>query len=465
VKKMRNWRETVSGCPAALSVALLAILAGLTCQSAKRPSVPVVSGPDAGVAGMPLTFKATSEDPDGDSVAFMFDWGDTTTKVWTDFVQSGETISVNHTFADSGRYSVRARVKNTGNQTGDWSSQLEVRVLDAGLGYPDSLIGNLWAPNPWKSTFMSIVVSRDGKHLYISSLNDSSVYAMRTNDGVPADTVLVGYTPRGMCLSPDGRYLYVAVCGESVVAVIRTEDNQLVDRVPVGGEPRNVAITPDGEHVYVVVPDPDSVIVFRTSDDSMVARLRIGSSPYAVRVAPDGGSAWVTTSGNSVKVINTATNTLSGQVRLRHCGIGIAFSSDSQAAYVGEGEDTIAVISTASESVMGRIHSPSFALDIEVTPDGRFATVACDAPGGAPVLDLADYLLIGYLETGMPAASAVAISPDGNRAYVAVMSSGIYAFSRRGFRACSPESDPLPKPGRCAGSNPNPQLSSPLGQR
>jgi hypothetical protein len=45
---MRNWRETVNGWPVALNVALLATLAGLTCNPfAKKPSVPVVMEPDA----------------------------------------------------------------------------------------------------------------------------------------------------------------------------------------------------------------------------------------------------------------------------------------------------------------------------------------------------------------------------------------------------------------------------------
>lgn len=47
---MKSWRENVNGLPVALSVAVLAIVAGLTCQSAKRPSEPVVMGPEGRAA-------------------------------------------------------------------------------------------------------------------------------------------------------------------------------------------------------------------------------------------------------------------------------------------------------------------------------------------------------------------------------------------------------------------------------
>ena len=47
MKTMKRWREKVNGRPVALSVALLAILAGLTCNPfAKKLSVPVGTGPE-----------------------------------------------------------------------------------------------------------------------------------------------------------------------------------------------------------------------------------------------------------------------------------------------------------------------------------------------------------------------------------------------------------------------------------
>jgi hypothetical protein len=58
----------------------MVVLLGAKCSLFnKAPTVPAVTGPAQGVAGVPVTFKATATDPDGDSIAFQFDWGDTTT--------------------------------------------------------------------------------------------------------------------------------------------------------------------------------------------------------------------------------------------------------------------------------------------------------------------------------------------------------------------------------------------------
>jgi hypothetical protein len=62
-----------------LLAAAVCVLLGAKCSLFnKAPSVPVVTGPTQGVAGVPVEFKATATDPEGDSIAFAFDWGDNT---------------------------------------------------------------------------------------------------------------------------------------------------------------------------------------------------------------------------------------------------------------------------------------------------------------------------------------------------------------------------------------------------
>ncbi len=97
-----NWTLARIG-KTALTFAAAAIgaaaLMGSSCNlTDKAPTVPVISGPSSGVVGVPVTFKAMATDPDGDSVAFELDWGDTTTPAWSNFIASGETISVQHTY-------------------------------------------------------------------------------------------------------------------------------------------------------------------------------------------------------------------------------------------------------------------------------------------------------------------------------------------------------------------------------
>lgn len=57
-------------------------------------------------------FIATAEDPDGDDLKYVFDWGDSTETI-TDYFESGSIINVTHSYTDPGVYSVRVHVVNT----------------------------------------------------------------------------------------------------------------------------------------------------------------------------------------------------------------------------------------------------------------------------------------------------------------------------------------------------------------
>lgn len=421
---MRNWRENVNGWPVALSVALLAMLAGLTCQSAKRPSVPVVIGPSTGVAGMPLTFRATSEDPNGDSVAFMFDWGDTASQVWTSLVLSGETISAPHTYADSGNYAVKARAKNDGGAESDWSGTFALPVHGRGAGYPDSLVGAAWLPRTW---MRSIALSPDGRKLYATS-GESLVYVMRTTDFVVTDSVSVGYLPWVVRPSPDGEYVYVLVQGDDSLVVLRSSDLGVISKVGVGPRSWDAGVTPDGALVYVTSADNDSVLVIRTSDRVIVARIRANISPAGLAIAPDGHTVYVAC-GDVLDAIDVASNTISSRIPLPAGGICVAVSPDGSAAYVGCGGGTIAVVSTTADTVLATFACSNSPSGITITPDGQYAVVCNDESPGPPVFRLDYNLKVGLMNCGWPVYAA-AISSDGGVAFVSVIMEGIFVFTR-----------------------------------
>jgi hypothetical protein len=71
-------------------------------QAPDRAAVP--SGPTTGLVDSVLTFTSSATDPDGDSVAIRFDWCDGTTSEWSDWVASGGTATMSHSWANPGAF-------------------------------------------------------------------------------------------------------------------------------------------------------------------------------------------------------------------------------------------------------------------------------------------------------------------------------------------------------------------------
>ncbi|MBA7651798.1 hypothetical protein ES703_59624 [subsurface metagenome] len=84
------------------------------------PSAP--TGPDSGTPHTSYTFTGTTTDPDGNQVAFKFNWGDGTQSTWTSYVLSGSSASKSHSWSTKGTYYVKVKAKDTYNAESGWSA-------------------------------------------------------------------------------------------------------------------------------------------------------------------------------------------------------------------------------------------------------------------------------------------------------------------------------------------------------
>jgi len=76
----------------------------------EKPSKPAITGPSKGKAGVEYEFTFSSIDPDGDDVYFKVYWGDNPDQFqeWTDYVKSGEEITLTHTWDRMGIFQMYA---------------------------------------------------------------------------------------------------------------------------------------------------------------------------------------------------------------------------------------------------------------------------------------------------------------------------------------------------------------------
>ena len=72
--------------------------------------MPVIGGQIEGT----YSFKVKGTDVDGDQIRFRFDWGDNTSNTVTDYVYSGEEITVSHAWMKAGDYEIKIYAEDVG---------------------------------------------------------------------------------------------------------------------------------------------------------------------------------------------------------------------------------------------------------------------------------------------------------------------------------------------------------------
>ncbi|KYK24713.1 hypothetical protein AYK24_05750 [Thermoplasmatales archaeon SG8-52-4] len=75
------------------------------------PGMVSITGPNGVKPGISYQFKFSAEDPDGDDVKYIIDWGDTQSDS-TIYVHSGKEMTLSHTWTTKGTYIIKAKAKD-----------------------------------------------------------------------------------------------------------------------------------------------------------------------------------------------------------------------------------------------------------------------------------------------------------------------------------------------------------------
>ena len=354
-----------------------AVLMNSSCNlTNKAPTVPVITGPSSGVVGVAVTFKATATDPDDDSVAFGFDWSDSSGPAWTGFVASGETLSVSRTFTDSGTFTVRVKAKDNKGKASDWCSPESLHVINIVRDYPDSVYAEIPTANGGRAG----AITPDGKYLYVAHGSDNrKVTPIRLADRTALLPITFDVDPNDVVSSVDGSHMYVTLEDADEVAAIRTSDNTVDHLVPVAHRPIYMAASPDGQYLLVTGAEPDEVLFLRTSDLSIADTVYAGVSPFHIVTDQAGVSAYVDSYGG-VRVLDLATHLVVDSLTTVPTSAQLGLSRDGRFLYVSSWDDTgFVVVRLPDRTVMER-------LNVRDQSIGAFASTAND-----------EYLMFSYL--------------------------------------------------------------------
>ena len=97
----------------------------------KPPATPTKpSGPDIWTINVETTFSSTTTDPEGESIFYLFDWGDGTNSGWIGPYNSGQAGSAAHTWINLGQFNVKAIARDSYNVQSGWSESATITIIE-----------------------------------------------------------------------------------------------------------------------------------------------------------------------------------------------------------------------------------------------------------------------------------------------------------------------------------------------
>jgi hypothetical protein len=99
-------------------------------QPPVTPNAP--AGPTSGSEGVSYSFTASTTDPEGDSISYMFMWDDGTDSGWLGPFASGATATGSHTWTDDGSYDITVKAKDVNNAESGVSPAHTIAISPAG---------------------------------------------------------------------------------------------------------------------------------------------------------------------------------------------------------------------------------------------------------------------------------------------------------------------------------------------
>jgi YVTN family beta-propeller protein len=196
-------------------------------------------------------------------------------------------------------------------------------------------------------------MSPDGKSVYVG-LGSNEIAVIDTATDLIARNITFPTLPGSIIVSPDGKTLYVAnVTGNTLEAVSSDTGDVIHPSLGVGVSPAWITISVDGASVYTLNFLSGDVTVVDTASWTVSATVKGpidpdggGTSAGIIgNVTPNGSILGVTDYGTQdVSAIDTKTNATAWTLPTVGRPIGIGFSPDSSRGYVGDqGPSSIAV--------------------------------------------------------------------------------------------------------------------------
>jgi YVTN family beta-propeller protein len=258
---------------------------------------------------------------------------------------------------------------------------------------------------------MSLAASRDGNYLVVLNrgYQRPSLSVIETASGRLTATVPVQDAWLGLTFSPRGDRVYVGGGAHAAVYEFSFSSGQLqpARTFTIPAQDKNqpdfigdVTLSPDGRLLYAADLNHDWVLVINPQSGTVIQRFKAGQQPYRILFHPDGKSFFVTSNGTLTQY-DTATGSNLGSVRIGpHLTDMVWRNGGPEAVDAGDRPNWTARLFVAAANT-NNVYSVGLSASNEMT---RLESINIGFSQEQPL--------------GMTP-SALALSPDGKRLYVA----------------------------------------------
>lgn len=255
------------------------------------------------------------------------------------------------------------------------------------------------------------------KKAYVGLFGDQAVAVLDTVTNQVLKTIAVT-APDGLIVTPDGKKVYVSSTDTGTVKVISTTDDSMVASIDVGAKPAGIAVTPDGARVVVSVGGANDVTIIDTSTDSVIKQEMVPAA-HASCISADGRYAYVASQATDAPAIVELD--LLGDAKMQPFPVDKSprmLSCTPNAIYfTAVGLDAVEMMDPTTGSLGTPIASGGSPHDVRATPDGKFELVVSQTAGDLEFIDVATSKVIAVVPTGK-LAHWITLSSDHTSAYV-----------------------------------------------
>jgi DNA-binding beta-propeller fold protein YncE len=298
-------------------------------------------------------------------------------------------------------------------------------VLNGGYKPPsvtviDAVSGRVVSTAPVPDGWLGLAFAPKSDKLYVGGGSKASVYEFtlaadgkltggRTFPlvpGKPADQDFVG----DVAFSPDGRLLYAAELYKDSIAVINPQSGMVINRFKTGRRPYRILFHPDGKSFFVTHWADGSMGHYDTNNGSALTTLRLGAHPTDM-VWREGGPGEV------------APGEPTWVARLF---VAAAHTNNVYTVSVSSGKE-LSVIETINVSMTPRQPLGMTPSALALSPDRNRLFVACSDANMAAVVDVSSERsnMEGFIPTGwyptavrvLPSGTLVIVNGKGLRSY------------------------------------------------
>jgi YVTN family beta-propeller protein len=200
-------------------------------------------------------------------------------------------------------------------------------------------------------------LSKDGKRLFISNEDTSSLSVLNVETGALEASVPVGHEPEGVRVSPNGRWVVVTNETGDSVTVVDESSLTVTNTLPVGRRPRDVAFTPDSATIYISGEFDSSLYhaaVPKGSHAERLLQLRNEDRPMGLVLDSARKRLYVSTGrGGTIVVVSVEGAKVLKEIPVGKRPWGIALSHDGRRLFSANGpSNDVSIIDTSSLTVI-----------------------------------------------------------------------------------------------------------------